>query len=41
MINGIESFEVTIIIRRLFTGFKCEKRTVGMVLADIGNTGPQ
>jgi hypothetical protein len=36
-----ESFEITIIIRLLFTGFECEKGTVGMVLADIGNTGTQ
>jgi hypothetical protein len=37
----IESFEVTIFIRLLFTGFECEKGAVGMVLADIGNAEPQ
>jgi hypothetical protein len=40
LIGGIESFEVTIFIRLLFTGFECEKGTVGMLLADIGNTAP-
>jgi hypothetical protein len=41
VISCIEAFEVTIFIRLLFTGFECEKGTVGMVLADIGNTGTQ
>jgi len=30
-INSIESFQVTIFIRLLFTGFESEKGTVGMV----------
>jgi hypothetical protein len=41
VIGGIESFQVTIFIRLFFTGFECEKGTVGMVLADIGNTEPE
>ena len=40
-IGCIESFEVTFIIRLLFTGFECEKDIVGMVVADIGNTVPE
>jgi hypothetical protein len=31
VIGGIESFEVTVIIRLFFTGFEGEKGTVGMV----------
>jgi hypothetical protein len=41
MIDSIESFEVTFIIRLLFTGFECKKDIVGMVPADIGNTVPE
>jgi hypothetical protein len=41
VIGCIESFEITIIVRLLFTWFECEKEAVGMVLADIGNTIPE
>jgi hypothetical protein len=41
VIGCIESFEVTVFIRLLFTGFECEKGAVGMVLADTGNTEPE
>ena len=41
VIGGIVSFEVTILICLLFTGFECEKGTVGMVPANIGNTGSE
>jgi len=41
VIGCIEAFEVTIFIRLLFTGFECEKGTIGMFLADIGDTEPQ
>ena len=37
----IESFEITIVIRLLFTGSECEKGAVGMVPADIGDTESQ
>jgi len=40
-IGGIESFEITIIIRLLLTGFERKQGTVGVVYADIGNTGPE
>jgi len=41
VIGCIESLKVTIIICLLFTGFECKKGAVGMVPADIGNTGPE
>jgi hypothetical protein len=41
VIDCIESFEKTFIIRLLFTGFECEKEIIGMVPADIGNTVPE
>jgi hypothetical protein len=41
VIGCIESFEVTVFIRLLFTGFECEKGAIGMVLADTGNTEPE
>jgi hypothetical protein len=41
VISRIESFEVTFIIRLLFTGFEREKDIVGMVPADIGKTVPE
>lgn len=40
-IDRIESFEVTVIVCLLFTGFKREKVTVGMVPTDQGNAGPE
>jgi hypothetical protein len=40
-IGCIESFEVTFIIRQLFTGSECEKKAICMVLADTGNTTPE
>jgi len=40
-IGGIESFEITIVIGLLFTGFEGKQGTVGMVHADIGHTGPE
>jgi hypothetical protein len=41
VIGCIESFEITILIRLLFTGFECKKEAVGMVPADIGNNVPE
>jgi hypothetical protein len=41
VIGCIESFEITIIIRLLFTRFEREKEAVGMVLAEIGKTVPE
>jgi hypothetical protein len=40
-IGCIESFEITVLIGLLFTGFEGEEGTVGMVPADIGDTAPE
>jgi hypothetical protein len=31
VINGIESFEITVVVRLFFTGFEGEKGAIGMV----------
>jgi hypothetical protein len=41
VLGCIESFEVTFIIRLLFTGFECKKESISMVPTDIGNTVPE
>jgi len=40
-IGGIESFEITIIIGLLLTGFEREQGTVSVIRTDIGNTAPE